>query len=170
MKKKIIIILILVAVAIVGIGRLATRQPGFKPEGVTPVLDPKGVTKPTGEATESKVAEPIAQFRQRITKKFFGTYVMPANSPITPERFKGYHTGIDVEYTEVVDEVVVKTIADGIVVRSGYASGYGGVMVIRHEIKGETWYAVYGHLRPSSLLKTGTPVNRGEQIDRKSVV
>ena len=39
--------------------------------------------------------EPIGQTEERITKKPFGIKISPENSPISPERFSGYHTGID---------------------------------------------------------------------------
>lgn len=110
------------------------------------------------------VVAPSAEFKQRVTQKFFGTYITPANSPIYPERFTGYHAGVDVEYTDAVGEVPVYAIADGLVVTSESASGYGGVMVIKHRINNQELYAIYGHLHPGSLLKTGTSVTRGEQI------
>jgi hypothetical protein len=33
-----------------------------------------------------------------LQKKPFGIYITPENSPVQPENFTGYHTGIDVEY------------------------------------------------------------------------
>jgi len=114
----------------------------------------------TATPTPSPYAFPIAEFKQRITKKFFGTYVTPENSPVQPERFTGYHTGVDVEYGDVTADVPVYTIADGTVEVSEWASGYGGVMVI----KNAKFYSLYGHLRQSSMLAVGTRVTKGQQI------
>lgn len=48
-----------------------------------------------------KIVLPIAEFEKRITKKPFGIYITPQNSPVQPERFTGYHTGVDVEYEDI---------------------------------------------------------------------
>jgi murein DD-endopeptidase MepM/ murein hydrolase activator NlpD len=69
-----------------------------------------------------------------------------------------------VEYEDVKTDVPVYSIDDGVVVVSKYASGYGGVVVIKHQIDGQILYAIYGHLRQSSTLTTGTTVTRGEKI------
>lgn len=161
MRIKIVIIFVLLVIFITGI-TISLRKP------ITPVQKeiiptPTIVTTPTPIA-QIPLAEPIAEFRERMTKKFFGTYITPANSPVTPERFTGYHTGVDVEYADVNSDVPVFAIADGIIIASEYASGYGGVMVIKHEISGKTLYAVYGHLKPISMLKTGTNVTQGRKI------
>ncbi|HEV2413121.1 MAG TPA: M23 family metallopeptidase [Candidatus Saccharimonadales bacterium] len=110
------------------------------------------------------LVEPIDQFHQRITKIFFGTYVTPQNSPIQPERFTGYHTGVDVEYGDVTGTVPVYAIANGIVTYSNWASGYGGVTVIQVTIDGALHLVLYGHLDPSSTLPVGTQVSQGQQI------
>lgn len=112
----------------------------------------------------NELAEPVAQFKERITKKPFGIYITPQKSPIFHERFTGFHSGVDVEYQDVLNDVPIFSIADGMVVISEYASGYGGVMVIKYEIKGKTLYGIYGHLKSSSMLKTGVQVKKGEQI------
>lgn len=112
------------------------------------------------ENKKSDYVFPVEEFEKRITKKTFGMYVTPSNSPVKPERFIGYHTGVDVEYGDVISDVPIKAIADGNVVVSRQASGYGGVVVIKH---GEI-YAIYGHLRLSSMVKERVMVTKGEQI------
>jgi len=107
---------------------------------------------------------PIDEFRERITKKSFGTYVTPQNSPVQPERFTGYHTGVDVEYDDVAGEVPVRAIASGEVVSARVAQGYGGVMVVRHEIGGTERLVVYGHLKPDNVRRIRSTVNAGDQI------
>lgn len=131
---------------------------------VTTVETPASSASPSTTPSKPAVVAPIGQFKERVTKKFFGTYITPSNSPIQPERFTGYHTGIDVEYTDVTDDVPVYAIADGSVIVAKWASGYGGVVEIKHSINGRTLYAIYGHLRPSSLVKVGSTVSQGQQI------
>src|SRR5947209_4518700 len=64
--------------------------------------------KMTAPATKaSTLHEPVVGFLSRVTKKPFGIYVNPANSPVQPERFSGYHTGADAEYGEVSADVPV---------------------------------------------------------------
>ena len=100
---------------------------------------------------EFPVIEPIEEFSNRITKKHFGMYITPETSPVQPDRFSGYHTGVDVEYEDTIEDVPVMAIADGTIVVNKVASGYGGVLVIRHTIDGENILALYGHLDPQSL-------------------
>ncbi|MBU1166933.1 M23 family metallopeptidase [Patescibacteria group bacterium] len=108
--------------------------------------------------------EPIADFKTRITKKPFGIFITPQNSPIQPERFSGYHTGVDVEYADTNEEVPVMAITDGEVFYSDWVSGYGGVMVIRHDINNQDYLVLYGHLDPGSLLGVNTQVLAGEHV------
>jgi len=129
---------------------------------ITPTAIPS-IMQTIGEK-KLQFAEPVAGFKQRITKKFFGTYITPQNSPVSPEKFKGFHTGVDAEYEDVKTDVKVSAIADGEVVSSRIASGYGGVLVIRHTIDGQIMYGVYGHLRADSMIKSGEVVTKGQQI------
>lgn len=139
-----------------------------------PKPSPPPATQPSNEPTSSATAspsisqtellKPIADFDTRITKKSFGTYITPKNSPVSPEKFSGYHTGVDVEYEDVVGDVPVVAITSGEVVTSKLATGYGGVVVIRHLINDQQIYAIYGHLRPDSLPEIDTKVSRGDTI------
>lgn len=112
------------------------------------------------------LVEPIAEFRQRITKKPFGILIDPATSPVQPERFSGYHTGVDVEYNDASDEVPVRAIAAGTVVLARTASGYGGVAALRHHLVGTDRIVIYGHLDPSALPAVNQHVTAGETISR----
>jgi murein DD-endopeptidase MepM/ murein hydrolase activator NlpD len=102
---------------------------------------------------------PIADYANRRTLKRFGTWVDDG-------RFLGYHLGEDVEYGDVAEEVVVHAIADGTVLVSGWVNGYGGTLIIQHEIDGEKINAIYGHLDPASLVKEGESVAKGQTIAR----
>ena len=119
-------------------------------------------TEPTIEDYE--LVEPIAEFQKRITKKPFGIYITPEDSPVQPEKFTGYHTAVDVEYSNVLDDVVVKSIADGEVVASKTVSGYGGVVVVEHLLNNETILAIYGHLDNDRSVEKGTDVKQGDTI------
>lgn len=112
------------------------------------------------------LVEPVAEFKARITKKPFGIFITPDASPIEPERFSGYHTGVDVEYDDVADEVPVLAVADGEVVLAQRAGGYGGVIVMRHTIQGEPYVAVLGHLDPGALPGVGSKLTAGAVIGR----
>ncbi len=174
MKREWIIRLVILAVIILMVVSLmvwarknhqttvaTTAQPTVTPD----VTSPSPTSVPTSVPTPKPViVSPIDQFDTRITKKFFGTYVTPTNSPVQPERFTGFHTGVDIEYGDTTTDVPVRAIAEGQVVVSQTASGYGGVMVIRHNLQGKSITALYGHLRPSSMKKVGTTVAANDQI------
>ncbi|PIX12305.1 hypothetical protein COZ73_00470 [Candidatus Falkowbacteria bacterium CG_4_8_14_3_um_filter_36_11] len=88
---------------------------------------------------------PVAEFKSRITKKPFGIYITPKTSPVQPERFQGYHIGVDVEYGDATGTVPVMAIADGQVVFSGWVSGYGGIVIIKHLINNQNYLVLYRH-------------------------
>jgi murein DD-endopeptidase MepM/ murein hydrolase activator NlpD len=170
MRKTWFKYLCLVALMIVVIGLVFWWRTDHTAQETVKTPETSQTTKPA----EPKVAKtqtnpyglvaPIADFRTRITKKFFGTYVSPGHSPVSPERFQGYHTGVDVEYGDIKTDVPVHAIAAGNVVYSGWVSGYGGVEILHHKIDGKIHSVVYGHLRPSSLLAVGTKVKQNQQI------
>jgi len=110
---------------------------------------------------------PIDDFPVGIIKKPFGIFITPTNSPISPEKFTGYHAGADVEINESISataQIPIYAIADGVVVKSGKAQGYGGVIAIRHSLHEEVFVAVYGHLNPRNLVPQGRTVKAGQVI------
>lgn len=131
-----------------------------------------GTTTAIAEITEEDVsfAYPINDFHERMTKKKFGDYITPENSPVNNDRFTGFHNGVDVEYQDTEEDVPVYAIYDGNIIFSGWVSGYGGVIVIRHEIEGLRIYSLYGHLSPISLpsqqghIDHYLPVKKGQTI------
>ncbi len=140
--KKIILIVLAIGILVLVLQKFEPQKPEVKTEAVI---------TPTPTIIEiPKFVYPVAQFRERITKKFFGTKVS--------DRFSGYHTGVDVEYEDVSLDVPVFAIADGEVVVSKWTSGYGGLVIIKHN----NVYGIYGHLRPASMV-TGK-VTTGQQI------
>jgi len=109
--------------------------------------------------------EPIEEFIERIKKKPFGIYITPETSPVQPDRFTGYHTGVDVEYEDVSEDVPVRAIADGVIILNKFVPGYGGTLVIRHATGGKNLLALYGHLDPERLPQEGVNrVIRGQAI------
>lgn len=109
---------------------------------------------------------PLEDFVARVTVKQFAQYITPQNSPIQPERFSGYHTGVDAETLPTdAEDIPVYAIADGTVKLARTANGYGGVMLIEHQVGDEIVTAVYGHVRLSSVRKpAGQSVRKAEQI------
>lgn len=91
---------------------------------------------------------PLDDAEARITKKSFGTFVTPEDSPVQPERFTGYHAGIDFELLsgESEHDVEVRAICDGPVLRAQNVGGYGGVVVQLCALSGTRVTVLYGHL------------------------
>ena len=110
------------------------------------------------------VIPPIADFLTRITKKHFGQYITPATSPVQPERFTGYHTGVDVEYGDATTDVPVYSVVDAKVTMAQWVSGYGGLLIIQGSINGNERYILYGHLRASSLPTVNAEIKQGDQV------
>lgn len=90
---------------------------------------------------------------QRITKKDFGTYVEPGNSPVDPEVFTGFHTAIDLETFEDEQNIDVDifAICTGPLLLSRWAQGYGGVMVQSCTINNTDVTVIYGHIDLNSV-------------------
>lgn len=113
---------------------------------------------------KTELIEPVNEFKERITKKPFGIHITSATSPVQPENFNGYHAGVDVEYEDVADEVIVRAVTAGKVVSAKWVSGYGGVLVLRHEINGEELLVLYGHLDPDLMITIHAEVLASQQI------
>ncbi len=110
---------------------------------------------------------PIADGFSRITKKTFGLYVTPTNSPVQPERFTGYHTGTDFETTlsETSADVVVRAACSGPVRLARWVSGYGGVVVQSCVLGSQSVTVLYGHLRITSVtVRIGSGLNAGQSF------
>lgn len=177
MKKKLLNIIFWSAVFVLGAGTVLNLSPyGRQIQNPVPLapqlLDLERQTaalQTTSELLKSEfsnsvILEPITEFRERITKKPFGIYITPQTSPVQPDRFTGYHTGVDVEYEGIIREIPVRAITAGKVVFSKIASGYGGVMILRHNINGKELFALYGHLDPKSMMPPRTDAYMGQII------
>jgi len=113
------------------------------------------------------LTSPISAYLLRVTKKPFGIKISPSHSPVSPEKFSGYHTGVDFEILpeEENKDVPVNAVCPGKLLLKKWASGYGGVAVESCQIGNEAATIVYGHLKLSSVkIKTGDSVKAGEPI------
>lgn len=108
---------------------------------------------------------PVSDYSNLRTKKIFGQYIAPDSG----DRFSGYHTGDDLEVSDITVEVPVYVIADSMVVKKQTVSGYGGVVIIAfvEETSGDIIHALYGHLDVESVtVEVGDEVVAGEMLGR----
>lgn len=119
---------------------LPEKQPDTKASSTTPTAPPAP-------------ALPLSDALSRVTKKPFGILIEKKTSPVQPERFAGYHTGVDFEtFPEEQDaDVPVHAICTGPLIVKKRATGYGGIAIQRCTIADETVTVIYGHLRLSSI-------------------
>ncbi len=113
------------------------------------------------------VLEPIKNARERVTKKPFGIYITPQNSPVSPERFTGYHTGTDFEVTEaeLQEPVEIYAVCSGQILVKNTVSGYGGVIVQSCNIEGANYTVLYGHLSlATSSVLVGQNISAGQKL------
>src|SRR3989339_163112 len=91
----------------------------------------KNTDAPTAKITPKTLNYPIDNFKTGVVLKPFGIYITPKTSPVQPEKFKGYHTGADIEIPQNLSnaDVPVYAISDCDVLASRTVSGYGGVIV-----------------------------------------
>lgn len=119
-----------------------------------PIVVATSPTKPTPqpsiEAT-TKIVLPIDEYGARKTLKIFGEYIQ--------DRFTGYHVADDIEYTDIESDTPVRAMADGEVEVVQFASGYGGMIKIKHLIDNQTIHSIYGHVALNSAK-----VNVGDQV------
>lgn len=121
----------------------------------------------SNSAPSNGFVAPISKAAERVTKKPFGIFITPQDSPVTPERFRGYHTGTDFEIfpEELNQDVSVSAVCDGILRLKEYASGYGGVAVEQCNLNGNPITIIYGHLKLASIAaKIGDSLKAGDAI------
>lgn len=122
---------------------------------------------PIPSTVRDLIKEPINTALFRITKKPFGIKVSPGVSPVSPEKFSGYHTGVDFEtFTEEQKvDVPIYAICAGPLLVKEYAGGYGGVAVQKCDIDGGIVTVIYGHLLLASIeSKVNIEVPAGQKI------
>jgi len=171
MKKIILLIALPVVAIVVTAGALLYTLNGLNRNTTLaePAANKNVAVAPsaTRAALRYAITEPIANAPGRVTKKPFGIYVRPGFSPVSPERFTGYHTGVDFETTipEQNIDVPISAICSGKLLVKEWASGYGGVINESCTIAGQKVTVTYGHLRLASVSKkVGQTLAAGEQI------
>ncbi len=116
---------------------------------------------------KSLLNAPLKQAEERITKKPFGIKISPENSPISPERFSGYHTGVDYEIFEDEENVYMQVFAicSGKLLKKERVSGYGGVLIQECEFEGQLATVLYGHIELNSVKQNpGDYVSLGDLL------
>lgn len=112
-----------------------------------------GMLDEVAESEEAEFSLPIVQAGERVTRKPFGIFVTPQNSPVSPERFSGYHLGADFEiFPEEIDQnVEIRAVCTGEISAKRQASGYGGLVVQECRLDGMPTTIIYGHLALNSV-------------------
>jgi len=124
-----------------------------------------GSPAPTSSAAQ--LTPSIANWQARVTKKPFGIYITPQNSPVQPERFTGYHTGVDFETfsDEQNIDVPIYAICSGPLLTKRTATGYGGIAVQACKLNDEDITVIYGHLRLASISSgIGQELKAGDKL------
>ena len=145
----------------------ADRNVNAVPVNVNAIVNVAPVPVNTNVPAVAALVSPLDRRVERVTKKFFATYITPKTSPIQPERFTGYHTGLDYETftSEAKIDVPVVAACTGKVRALQNVSGYGGVLVQQCVVAGQTVTVLYGHIRLSSVkVKVGAELKAGTQF------
>lgn len=183
MKKNItyilVLIVILIAVAVLlsvyskterksswdgNLKTASTQEPFVEGGGMNDVVRNRGEEKGS-----NPFFSPMDRVSERVTKKPFGIFISPQNSPVSPERFSGFHTAVDLEVfadeLEAEIKIPVKAICAGKILAKRSANGYGGVAVQECEIEETPVTVIYGHLNLSSIeKKVGDDIGAGETL------
>lgn len=129
----------------------------------------------TASAQSAAVVLPIDGYYDRQGVKSFGTYVDQAFLSSHPNEFRnngypkftGFHAAADIDYTadaEANVDTSVRAMAAGTVIYKATVTGYGGVIVIRHQ-QPEAVTSLYGHVRISDApVGVGDTVAAGQPI------
>ncbi len=110
---------------------------------------------------------PLDRSKERVTKKTFWLRISPKNSPVSPEKFSGYHTGVDFEIFEWEEDtdIIIKAICSGPLLMKKWATGYSGVVAQKCELGKESVVVVYGHLKLASVQTAiNTELKAGDQL------
>lgn len=137
------------------------------PVPTTTLIITAPITSTPKSITSNKLFPPISQALSRVTKKPLGIYVSPHHSPVSPEKFTGYHTGVDFETypNEANQAIPIYAACDGYLLLKKWATGYGGVAVQSCQLNKQAITIIYGHLKLASIIiKIGDQIKAGDQI------
>ncbi|MCC4268051.1 M23 family metallopeptidase [Microbacterium schleiferi] len=124
-----------------------------------------GATGAAGPAAAPLAAGPVAESSRVVFPLPEGTWVLtspfgPRIHPITGE--PSFHTGTDFA---APDGTPILAAADGTVTVAEFSGGYGGLIVIEHQIDGATVATAYAHMWQSGIhVSTGDRVTAGQHI------
>lgn len=163
----------IVVVAIIsGLLVYLVHQPPAQSRSTPPPSSPSASAIPSSvPPTKTSVGYvyPLPDYSQRLTIRTFGQYVSAADRAKIPcgAVYVGYHDADDLEVLpgELTKPVPVHAIAAGTVRLAGPVSGYGGLIVIEHNLAGQTVTANYGHIDlATATVKVGDTVAAGQVI------
>jgi hypothetical protein len=178
MRKMLIIAgsIILVAIIFFVARSFWANAPGTSPDNqmlVQNSISSENSSIPSSENTVKNnpvytgFVSPLDRANGRVIKKPFGIFITPQNSPVTPEKFTGYHTGTDFEIfpEELNADVSVKAVCTGKILVKRMATGYGGVAVQSCSANNQQMTVVYGHLKLASIsANTGDDITAGDTL------
>ncbi|MEX0918904.1 MAG: M23 family metallopeptidase [Candidatus Paceibacterota bacterium] len=159
--KIILLIFIIIILAIVAFSQKSYFQKTSTTKEYNIITTTENNKLPSKQVFVSPINNPLS----RITKKPFGIYISSTNSPVSPEKFTGYHTGVDFEIypTEKDEDVSVRAICGGKILQKHQARGYGGMVVQSCTIDNNSVTIVYGHIKLSSMkIAVGDTLNAGD--------
>jgi len=165
MKKVLIIFVLLLAGVVIFFASKKTAP--------APVKESQDIKAPIAEDVSVSVGSSIEfealldRVKERVSKKPFGILINPQTSPVQPENFSGYHTGVDFEIfpEELRIDVSVMAVCSGEIKMKKFATGYGGVLIEECLLEGSPITVVYGHLKLDSISKNvGNELLTGEKI------
>lgn len=87
----------------------------------------------------------------------YGTRIHPV------KKTRRFHSGVDLAGWKCKGWKVM-TIGPGRVVKSGWETGYGYVVVVSHEVEGRQYYSRYAHLLKNGRLKNGALVKAKDVV------
>ena len=118
--------------------------------------DPVPVLAAGPVTASSRVVFPLPEGTWVATSPFG-----PRTHPITGEE-ESFHTGADFS---APDGTPILAAADGTVTVSEFSGGYGGLVVIKHQIAGATVATAYAHSWENGIhVQTGDQVRAGQHI------
>lgn len=115
--------------------------------------------------TTGGAAGPVAQSARVVFPLPEGTWVLtsdfgPRIHPITGEY--SFHTGTDLA---AADGTPILAAADGTVTVAEFSGGYGGLVVIEHQVRGEVVATAYAHMWEDDIrVRAGDRVVAGQHI------
>lgn len=179
MKSSIILIVILIFSALFGIYHFFIFEEENNPKNnfvekeimedisIEPTLEENKALETEKNNPRLKLGVPLDKAGERVTKKPFGISITRENSPVKPEKFSGYHTGVDFEIfpDELEIDVNVRAVCDGRIIMKDRVNGYGGVLIQVCKIDNQEVSVLYGHLSLDSIEKRiGDNLSVNEQI------